>query len=78
MVLGMEKWVHSLPIGITPIEDGRRLNVLLLRKELVSQEVIPETHRYGHKTPATLGLMLGFGVMSFSIQRWVDYKLRIS
>ncbi|ETF07789.1 hypothetical protein PMO01_13125 [Pseudomonas moraviensis R28-S] len=30
-----------------------------------SHEVIPETHRNGHETPATLGLMLGFGVMMF-------------
>lgn len=32
---------------------------------VVSHEVIPETHRNGHETPATLGLMLGFGVMTF-------------
>ena len=32
---------------------------------VVSHEVIPETHRNGHETPATLGLMLGFGVMMF-------------
>lgn len=32
---------------------------------VVSHEVIPETHRNGHQTPATLGLMLGFGVMMF-------------
>jgi ZIP family zinc transporter len=25
--------------------------------------VIPETHRNGHQTPATLGLMVGFAVM---------------
>ncbi|WP_432695655.1 ZIP family metal transporter [Marinobacterium sp. YM272] len=30
---------------------------------VVSHEVIPETHRNGHQTPATLGLMLGFGLM---------------
>ncbi|MEW6679308.1 MAG: ZIP family metal transporter [Pseudomonadota bacterium] len=30
---------------------------------VVSHEVIPETHRNGHQTPATLGLMAGFGVM---------------
>ncbi len=29
----------------------------------VSHEVIPETHRNGHQTPATLGLMAGFAVM---------------
>jgi zinc transporter, ZIP family len=32
---------------------------------VVSHEVIPETHRNGHETPATLGLMVGFGVMMF-------------
>jgi len=32
---------------------------------VVSHEVIPETHRNGHETPATLGLMLGFGGMMF-------------
>ena len=32
---------------------------------VVSHEVIPETHRNGHQTPATLGLMAGFGVMMF-------------
>lgn len=30
---------------------------------VVSHEIIPETHRNGHQTPATLGLMLGFAVM---------------
>lgn len=30
---------------------------------VVSHEVIPETHRNGHQTPATLGLMGGFGLM---------------
>lgn len=30
---------------------------------VVSHEVIPETHRNGHQTPATLGLMGGFAVM---------------
>jgi ZIP family zinc transporter len=29
----------------------------------VSREVIPETHRNGHRTPATLGLMPGFAAM---------------
>ncbi|MBE7373095.1 ZIP family metal transporter [Pseudomonas lopnurensis] len=32
---------------------------------VVSHEVIPETHRNGHQTPATLGLMGGFAVMMF-------------
>lgn len=30
---------------------------------VVSHEVIPETHRNGHQTFATIGLMLGFAVM---------------
>lgn len=30
---------------------------------VVSHEVIPETHRHGHQTPATLGLMTGFALM---------------
>ena len=30
---------------------------------VVSHEVIPETHRNGHQTRATLGLMAGFAVM---------------
>jgi ZIP family zinc transporter len=30
---------------------------------VVSHEVIPQTHRHGHQTPATLGLMLGFALM---------------
>ncbi len=30
---------------------------------VVSHEVIPETHRNGHQTPATIGLMVGFAVM---------------
>jgi ZIP family zinc transporter len=32
---------------------------------VVSHEVIPETHRNGYETPATLGLMAGFAVMMF-------------
>lgn len=32
---------------------------------VVSHEVIPETHRNGHQTPATLGLMAGFALMMF-------------
>lgn len=30
---------------------------------VVSHEVIPETHRNGHQTPATVGLMTGFALM---------------
>lgn len=32
---------------------------------VVSHEVIPETHRYGHQTMATVGLIAGFMVMMF-------------
>lgn len=32
---------------------------------VVSHEVIPETHRNGHQTSATLGLMAGFAMMMF-------------
>ncbi|ACO79103.1 Zinc/divalent heavy metal cation permease [Azotobacter vinelandii CA] len=32
---------------------------------VVSHEIIPESHRNGHQTPATLGLMAGFAVMMF-------------
>jgi len=30
---------------------------------VVSHEVIPQTHRNGHQTSATIGLMAGFAVM---------------
>jgi zinc transporter, ZIP family len=30
---------------------------------VVSHKVIPQTHRNGHQTPATLGLMTGFALM---------------
>ena len=30
---------------------------------VVSHEVIPENHRNGHQTPATLGLMAGFALI---------------
>ena len=30
---------------------------------VVSHEVIPETHRRGHQTTATMGLMVGFVTM---------------
>jgi ZIP family zinc transporter len=43
-----------------PIGLGLAAGAMLF---VVSHEVIPETHRNGHQTPATLGLMLGFAVM---------------
>jgi len=30
---------------------------------VVSDEIIPESHRYGHERPATFGLIIGFLLM---------------
>ncbi len=43
------------PVGLT-LAGGAMIFV-------VSHEIIPETHRRGHETAATLGLMVGFMVM---------------
>ena len=45
-----------------PISMGLAAGAMVF---VVSHEVIPETHRNGHQTLATLGLMLGFAVMMF-------------
>ncbi len=45
----------SYPVGL-----GLAAGAMLF---VVSHEVIPETHRNGHQTPATLGLMAGFAIM---------------
>jgi len=45
-----------------PISMGLAAGAMLF---VVSHEIIPETHRNGHQTPATLGLMAGFAVMMF-------------
>lgn len=45
-----------------PLSLGLAAGAMLF---VVSHEVIPETHRNGHQTPATLGLMGGFAVMMF-------------
>lgn len=45
-----------------PLSLGLAAGAMLF---VVSHEVIPETHRNGHQTSATLGLMGGFGVMMF-------------
>jgi ZIP family zinc transporter len=45
-----------------PVSLGLAAGAMLF---VVSHEVIPETHRNGHQTPATLGLMGGFAVMMF-------------
>lgn len=55
----------GLSTGFTlsyPISMGLAAGAMIF---VVSHEVIPETHRNGHQTPATLGLMLGFAVMMF-------------
>ena len=43
-----------------PIGLGLAAGAMLF---VVSHEVIPETHRNNHQTPATLGLMAGFAIM---------------
>ncbi|KQQ54419.1 hypothetical protein ASF84_13815 [Pseudomonas sp. Leaf127] len=45
-----------------PLSLGLAAGAMLF---VVSHEVIPETHRNGHQTSATLGLMGGFAVMMF-------------
>ncbi len=45
-----------------PISLGLAAGAMIF---VVSHEVIPETHRNGHQTAATVGLMAGFGVMMF-------------
>lgn len=65
----MEPIGAILGIGLTsgleiayPIGLGLAAGAMIF---VVSHEVIPETHRNGHQTPATLGLMIGFAVMMF-------------
>lgn len=65
----MEPIGAVLGVGLTsgleiayPIGLGLAAGAMIF---VVSHEVIPETHRNGHQTPATLGLMIGFGVMMF-------------
>lgn len=45
-----------------PISMGLAAGTMIF---VVSHEVIPETHRNGHETIATVGLMAGFAVMMF-------------
>ncbi|EIK52712.1 hypothetical protein YO5_08078 [Stutzerimonas stutzeri TS44] len=45
-----------------PVSMGLAAGAMIF---VVSHEVIPETHRNGHQTPATIGLMAGFAVMMF-------------
>ena len=48
-------WALAYPLGL-----GLAAGAMLF---VVSHEVIPETHRHGHQTTATLGLMAGFMLM---------------
>lgn len=48
-------FVVAYPVGLA-LAAGAMIFV-------VSHEVIPETHRNGHQTPATIGLMAGFALM---------------
>lgn len=52
---------NSLPVAY-PLSMGLAAGAMIF---VVSNEVIPETHRNGHQTLATLGLMGGFMVMMF-------------
>jgi ZIP family zinc transporter len=49
----------GLPLAY-PVGLGLAAGAMLF---VVSHEVIPQTHRNGHQTPATLGLMAGFALM---------------
>ena len=63
----MEPLGALLGVGLTsglalayPVGLGLAAGAMIF---VVSHEVIPETHRNGHQTPATLGLMGGFALM---------------
>src|SRR5690606_35616756 len=54
-----------------PVSMGLAAGAMIF---VVSHEVIPETHRNGHQTSATLGMMIGFGARKFldtALGRWV-------
>lgn len=48
-------WLLAYPIGL-----GLAAGAMIF---VVSHEVIPETHRHGHQTSATIGLVAGFALM---------------
>ncbi|MNQ72635.1 Zinc transporter ZupT [compost metagenome] len=58
--------IQDIPEGLAaiayPVSMGLAAGAMIF---VVSHEVIPETHRNGHQTMATLGLMGGFAVMMF-------------
>ena len=53
--VGLSVMAMAYPVGL-----GLAAGAMLF---VVSHEVIPETHRNGHQTAATLGLMAGFALM---------------
>ena len=55
LVAGASGLAAAYPVGL-----GLAAGAMIF---VVSHEVIPETHRNGHQTPATVGLMAGFAVM---------------
>jgi ZIP family zinc transporter len=52
--------IISITETILPAAMGFAAGAMLF---VVSHEIIPESHRQGHETPATLGVLLGFVVM---------------
>lgn len=54
--------VVSLSAALLPIALAVAAGAMLF---VISHEVIPETHRNGHETPATFGLVAGFVVMMY-------------
>jgi len=53
-------WAVALAMGILPYAMGFAAGAMLY---VISDEIIPETHRKGHERAATLGTMLGVMVM---------------
>ncbi len=54
--------VVSLSAALLPAALAFAAGAMLF---VISHEVIPETHRRGHETPATFGLLIGFVLMMF-------------
>lgn len=54
----------SLSAQVLPWALGGAAGAMLF---VIGHEIIPETHRRGHETPATFGLLFGFAVMM-----WMD------
>ncbi len=52
--------VVSLSAILLPVSLAVAAGAMLF---VISHEVIPETHRNGHETPATFGVVAGFVIM---------------